>query len=81
MKGSQKVEGSEQEENLPSLLNEDEDEGDDDLKNLKQGKINLLAIDATRIADLAAFSNIAAESLFGIVMYIYYAPFCLSSTY
>ena len=75
VKGSQKVEEGEQGENLSLLLKENEDDDDDDLKNLKQGKINLLAIDATRIADLATFSNIFAESFFGIVMYIYYAPF------
>ncbi|RPB21589.1 P-loop containing nucleoside triphosphate hydrolase protein [Terfezia boudieri ATCC MYA-4762] len=68
VKGSQKVEEGEQGENLSSLLEEDEGDDDDDLKNLKQGKINLLAIDATRIADLAAYSNVFAESFFGIVI-------------
>jgi len=68
VKGSQKAEGGEHGGSLSSLLDENENEGGDDLKNLKQGKINLLAIDTTRIADLAGFSNVFAESLFGIVM-------------
>lgn len=67
VKGSQKVEEDEQGHTTSPLLKEDEKD-EDDLKNLKQGKINLLAIDATRIADLAAFSNIFIESLFGIIM-------------
>lgn len=68
-KGSQKVDESKQGDNPgPLLLGNEEEEDEDDLKNLKQGKINLLAIDATRIADVAAFSNIFAESLFGVTM-------------
>lgn len=70
VKGSQKVEENSTElaeNDISPVLKGDGDDGD--LKTLKQGKVNLLAIDATRIADVASFSNIFTESIFGIVMY------------
>lgn len=39
----------------------------DELKNMKQGTINLLAVDSSRIAEFTAFSNIFAESFFGML--------------
>ena len=74
VKGSQKTEGEQvdgkagTQTDIVKKLDAGEDE--DELKNLKQGTINLLAIDASRIADLAGFSNIFAESAFGIIMYV-----------
>lgn len=42
--------------------------GDDiELKGMKQGTINLLAVDSSRIAEFTAFSNIFSESFFGMV--------------
>lgn len=70
VKGSQKVDENSTplvENGITPVLKDDEDEGE--LKTLKQGKVNLLAIDATRIADVASFSNIFTESIFGILMY------------
>ncbi|KAF8475804.1 P-loop containing nucleoside triphosphate hydrolase protein [Kalaharituber pfeilii] len=68
VKGSQKLQGEDGDGSAIDPAKEVENDDEDDLKNLKQGKINLLAIDATRIADLATFSNIFAESLFGVVI-------------
>jgi ABC-type multidrug transport system fused ATPase/permease subunit len=41
------------------------DEDEDELKNMKQGTINLLSVDAERIALFTALSNILIESLVG----------------
>lgn len=71
VKGSQKAEDAGDEQGQPTISSsKQESEDEDELKNMKQGKINLLAIDATRIADLASFSNIFAESIFGVIMCI-----------
>ena len=67
VKGSQKADaGAEKVEK--KMAGDDDDE--DDLKGKKQGIINLLAIDSTRIADMAAYLNIIPESIFGILLYV-----------
>jgi len=38
---------------------------EDKLKNMKQGAINLLSVDAERVALFCVISNSAVESLFG----------------
>lgn len=43
------------------------DDDEDDLKNMKQGTINLLAVDSSRVAEFTAYSNVFAESFFAMV--------------
>jgi hypothetical protein len=59
VKGLQK----ESEKSNQESINTDEEE--DELQNMKQGAINLLAVDSDRVALFCAMSNIFVESFFG----------------
>lgn len=66
IKGSQK--GDDQvESNGKSATNKqnDEDEDEDELKDFKQGTINLLAVDSERISTFSSYMNTFVEGFFG----------------
>lgn len=42
-------------------------DNEDELKNMKQGTINLLAIDSSRISEFTAYSSIFGEALSGMI--------------
>lgn len=70
IKGVQKgkdTEGSGSKDNInkkSAVAGSEDDE--DELKNMKQGTINLLAIDSSRVAEFTAYSSAFAESFFGM---------------
>lgn len=65
IKGAQKGKDAETMNDAASI--DSKDGGEDELKNMKQGTINLLAVDSSRIAEFTAFSNIFAEAFFGML--------------
>lgn len=70
IKGTQKgddAETMEAKKNDDAVSTDSKGDDKDELKNMKQGTINLLAVDSARIAEFTAFSNIFAESLFGMI--------------
>lgn len=64
IKGAQKGKDA---ETMDDASTDSKEDDKDELKNMKQGTINLLAVDSSRIAEFAAFSNIFTESFFGML--------------
>ena len=62
MKGLQEASEGQRDTNNNKLSGTDKE---DKLKNMKQGAINLLSVDAERVALFCVLSNSAIESLFG----------------
>ncbi|KAA8894873.1 P-loop containing nucleoside triphosphate hydrolase protein [Sphaerosporella brunnea] len=71
VKGLQKE--SERNDQEPTKADEDEVE----LQNMKQGAINLLAVDSDRIALFCAMSNVFVESFFGTMLGFVFVVFIL----
>lgn len=70
IKGSQKgkdAETMDTKDNDDAASTDSKSDDKDELKNMKQGTINLLAVDSSRIAEFAAFGNVFSESFFGMV--------------
>lgn len=68
IKGSQKGDNQvEADGKSASNKQSNEDEDEDELKDLKQGTINLLAVDSERISTFSSYTNTFVEGFFGAI--------------
>jgi hypothetical protein len=59
------VKGLQKESEKSDVESPNTDKDEDELQNMKQGAINLLAVDSDRVALFCGLSNVFVESFFG----------------